>query len=110
MRKLPMILIASVLGFFLTSCTRTPEIVTETVYVETPIVAPIVPRVDVLSLRPVDWIIVNSDNVDSVLAENSVLFALTTTGYENLALNISDIRAIIDQYKAIIRIYEESYE
>lgn len=110
MHKLPMILIASVLGFLLASCTRTPEIVTETVYVETPIIAPIVPRVDVLSLRPVDWIIVNSDNVDSVLAENSVLFALTTTGYENLALNIGDIRSNIEQYRAIITIYEESYE
>jgi hypothetical protein len=75
--------------------------------------APIVPEVDQLVLRPVSWIIITPDNVDEQFAKirngELVLFALTAEGYENIALNLSDIRALIDQQKKIIAIYKSNF-
>ena len=73
--------------------------------------APIVPAPDQLKLRDVSWIVVTADNIDNVLAktDDKVLFALTDQGYENLALNMSDIRASIEQHKRIIAIYKSQF-
>lgn len=60
------------------------------------------------------WVIITPENVDEKFAAirsgELVLFALTADGYEALGLNLSDIRANIDQYKAIIAVYEKSYK
>lgn len=67
---------------------------------------------DTLSMRPVEWTIVTRDNVEEVFAEleargqNLALFALTADGYENLGLNFSDIRQLVQQQRAIIVAYE----
>lgn len=103
------ILIVSVLGFFIASCSKPEPPQIETVYVETPVVAPVVPRVDQLTLRPVNWLIITEDTADEILTNNQVIYGITVSDYENLALNLSDIRSSIDQYQAIIRIYENSY-
>lgn len=74
--------------------------------------APVVPNVDQLDLRSVKWIIVTPENVDSVFASlngDMVLFALTADGYESLSLNLSDVRANIEQYKKIIAIYKAQF-
>jgi hypothetical protein len=73
---------------------------------------PIVPEVDPIDMRPVEWIVVTEDNVQQVLERLSgsrVLFAVTSTGYENIALNLSSVRALVQQQRAIIAIYERSY-
>jgi hypothetical protein len=73
---------------------------------------PIVPEVDPIDMRPVEWIVVTEDNVQQVLerlSESRVLFAVTSTGYENIALNLSSIRALVQQQRAIIAIYERSF-
>ena len=68
--------------------------------------APVVPAVDQLRLRPVDWIVLTPDNVDQkfnqIKTGELVLFAVTADGYENIALNLSDIRAMIEQQKKIV--------
>jgi hypothetical protein len=87
-----------------------PIIETRTVQVQRP--APIVPAVDQLRLRNVRWIVVTAENVETILASlpnDAVLFAITADGYEALALNLSDLRALVEQQRAIIRIYEDSY-
>tara|TARA_B110000093_G_C12938647_1_gene397018 strand:+ start:812 stop:1009 length:198 start_codon:yes stop_codon:yes gene_type:complete len=64
-------------------------------------------------LRKFEFIIITPENIDEVFAElkdDTVLFAITKDGYENLALNISDIRAFISQQKKIIAIYEAQWE
>jgi hypothetical protein len=75
--------------------------------------APIVPKVDQLRLRPVSWIIITPDNIDESFAKiksgELVLFALTADGYENISLNLSDIRALIEQQKKIIAIYQSQF-
>lgn len=86
------------------------KIITETEYVTPP--KPIVPNVDPLSLRDVEFIIITPDNVEAVFADqkDKALFVLTPKGYEDLALNISDVRALIQQQKKIIALYEKQWE
>jgi hypothetical protein len=74
------------------------------------------PPVDELRLREVNWIIINKDNLDAKLTELTAggkplaMFVLTGEGYENLGLNISDIRALVQQQQAIIIAYENYYK
>lgn len=99
----------------LSACGRSaPEPVTpiQVRTIETPRPAPVVPSVDQLQLRDVKWTIVTQDNVNEVFASlpgEAVLFAVTTDGYEALALNLSDVRAMIQQQQKIIAIYQNSY-
>jgi len=73
------------------------------------------PGTDEIRLRDVEWTLITPENVEEVLqqAEESgrpvVFFALTDKGYENLGLNISDIRALIQQQQTIITAYENYY-
>jgi len=74
------------------------------------------PRADELRLRDVEWTLITPDNAEEVFAEAEesgrpiVFFGLTDKGYENLGLNISDIRAFIQQQKTIIAAYENYYK
>lgn len=84
----------------------------ETVVTEAKPPAPIVPNVDQLKMREVDWIIVTPENMEQVFAEikgEKALFALDVKGYENIALNLSDIRAILQQQQAVIAIYKKQF-
>lgn len=111
----------NVLGFItsllLVSACSTPPVepVTsvEVRTVEVPRPAPIVPSVDQLKLRTVEWVIITPENIDAKFGNikdgELVFFALTRQGYENLALNMSDIRSNIEQYQKIIAIYRKQY-
>jgi len=73
------------------------------------------PPVDELRLRSVEWVIVNEANLETKLTELRgkgplAMFVLTGEGYENLGLNISDIRALVQQQQAIIIAYENYYK
>lgn len=106
--KFSMIAIAAIL---LSACTSTvnPVEITSKPADRVPL---ILPPADVINLRPVSWIVITKDNVDQVFAdmesrgENLAVFALTATGYENLSLNISDIRKLTQQQRAIIVAYD----
>lgn len=73
------------------------------------------PPVDVVRMRPVEWTIITEENYAEVVAAAKAsgkpvaFFALTDDGYENLGLNFSDIRALVQQQKAIIASYEDYY-
>jgi hypothetical protein len=73
------------------------------------------PPVDELSLRPIEWVIINEENLEQKIAELTAggrplaMFVLTGDGYENLGLNFSDIRALVQQQQAIIVAYENYY-
>jgi hypothetical protein len=66
--------------------------------------------------RKIKWFIITPDNADEVFAELSkqkydvVLFGLTDDGYENLALNMAEIRTYILKQKGVIKAYKEYYE
>jgi hypothetical protein len=74
------------------------------------------PSVDKVNMRDVEWILITENNVDEVLAEIGetgrpvAFFALTDEGYENLGLNFSDIRALVQQQQTIIRAYQNYYQ
>lgn len=74
------------------------------------------PPVDELNLRPVEWIVINENNVDEVInrfknsGKSFAIYGLTGDGYGNLGLNFSDIRALVQQQQAIIVAYERYYQ
>lgn len=63
---------------------------------------------------PVDWMVITEDNIDEKMAEltassgNFVVFAVSSKGYENLAIGIGELRRYINEQKAIIVYYEEA--
>ncbi len=69
-----------------------------------------------IKTRKVHWFVITPENVDSVFADlqkkkySLVLFGLTDDGYENLSLNIAEIRAYMTEQKAIVEAYREYYE
>lgn len=97
----------------LSSCTSavTERLIPQTEYVQREI--PIQPRPAPVEMPPVDWYVVNNDNIDEFLARvesdvgNVVFIAVTPKGYENLALGIADLRRFINQQSEIILYYEE---
>jgi len=75
----------------------------------------ILPPVDEVRIRNVEWVVINADNIEEKIAELTAngqpfgLFVLTGEGYENLGLNFSDIRALVEQQQKIILAYERYY-
>ena len=71
---------------------------------------------DEVRMRPIEWIIINEDNLEEKIAELTAggaplaMFVLTGDGYENLGLNFSDIRALVQQQQQIIIAYENYYQ
>jgi len=101
---------------FLSSCsTLTPDVVA---YKSEPIEKPalVLPDVTVLELRDADFKIITPEELDGIFeklkkdGEPVVLYALTTKGYSQLALNIGDILKLVSQQKSIIEAYKEYYE
>jgi hypothetical protein len=114
-------LIQNVLGSLillsiLSGCAKTPEPpITEISAkpVEKPTIS--VPGADEVNLRNVEWIVVTPENIDEKFAELEKrgapvsLFAVTGKGYENLSLNLNDMRSQVEQLNAIIVVYERYY-
>lgn len=98
----------------LAACSSKPEVVdipileTKTIEIKRP--APIVPKPDQLTLREVQWEVITAENAAEKLEKNPAYFGLTEAGYKALSLNVSDLRAYIEQQKAIIKKYRDSYK
>ena len=75
----------------------------------------VLPTADALNLREVKWIIITPENAEQVLKTlpttggKVAVFALTDKGYQNLSLNINDLRTYVQQLQAIIVAYEGYY-
>ena len=88
-----------------------PKVVTEYKTILPP--EPVVSSPDELTLRDVEFIIVTEDNAEEVFSEvkgDKVLFAITVKDYENLALNLNDIRSYIEQQNQIILVYKKVWK
>ena len=122
MRKLPKNLTKSVLGFGLVltlmGCSLTQQPPREIAISSKPVDKPelVLPPVDEVNMRNVEWIIITEENLEARLEELRgtgqpiAVFGLTGEGYENLGLNFSDIRALVQQQQAIILAYENYYK
>jgi hypothetical protein len=115
--------IASVLGFLIISLSvsgcalLTPkprEIEISTVPVEKPKLE--LPKADRVRMRNVEWVVITKENYKTVFEDLAktgrpiAVFGLTDKGYADLGLNLSDIRAYIQQQQAIIAAYERYYK
>ena len=119
MHKMANLLTKSVLGFTiiigLAACSTTPQQIQVT---SKPIDKPelVLPNVDQVNMRRIEWVIINEENMDEKIAELTAggaplaIFALTAQGYENLGLNFSDIRALVQQQQQIILAYDNYYK
>ena len=67
-------------------------------------------------MRRIEWVIINEENLEEKIAQLTAggaplaIFALTAQGYENLGLNFSDIRALVQQQQQIILAYDNYYK
>lgn len=74
------------------------------------------PAADQLFFKTIDWILVTPDNYEQVFEKLNetgkpiVIFGLTDSGYENLATNLSGLRAYVQQQQVIIAAYENYYK
>ena len=99
----------------LSSCsafrTPPPEIITQTEYVERTI--EIQERPKAVNMAEIEWYVITQENLEEVIkkieSENGQLaiMALSVRGYENLSLNIADLRRYILQQKELIIYYEK---
>lgn len=113
MIKLSLIVGVSVL--FLSSCGNNSQKMIE--ISASPVKKPelVVPEADQLALRDVRWIVITRENFQEKTqelfrnGEPVVFFALTERGYENLSMNINDLRTHIEQKNNIIMAYRGYY-
>lgn len=119
-----MSLIVSVLGCSLllmgiSGCTKfvktPPETIVKVQTVEVKKPKLTVQKPDTVRMRNVTWHVITVENFEQKIAEitasgnAAVFFALTSNGYENLSLNMNDLRAFIEQQKSIIVAMENYY-
>ena len=108
--KKPLMILSLLLTGSLIGCSSTPEIVTRTVVKRQEIPLRTAPRP--IRLNDVRWYAITSDNVEEFLFEyerkNGAVAVIATSviGYENLSLNLSEIKRYIEQQQAIIDYYE----
>ena len=109
-----LILVSSLLLLTSGCASVEPQVVLKTDYVVKDI--PIQPRPKPLNLHRVKWYAVTPENMEEFLArfeEESginVFFAVSVPDYENMSLNVAELRRYINQQKALIVYYEESIE
>tara|TARA_B100000929_G_C15450715_1_gene401101 strand:+ start:230 stop:592 length:363 start_codon:yes stop_codon:yes gene_type:complete len=118
MKKL--IWLLPVMAIFLVGCSLTPKIKTvEKVVIKKEMEKKIplnIAAPDPLDLRDVEWIIVTRENIDEVWSEietdneGVALFALRHGDYEELAMNIVEIRKVLGEYVIILKQYKKYYE
>jgi len=95
----------------LSACTPTTETITQTEYIEREI--PIQARPRGVNLNDVEWVVVNTNNIDEFAQRfeenpNAVFFATTAQGYENLSVNLAELRRYIEQQQQLLVYYESS--
>ena len=109
-----LVTLAAVTVLFLSGCSRMPEPEIKTVTQVQRITVPVVARPKPIDLVDVRVYVVNKDNLEQFVADFTAehgefaVVALSIDNYENLALNIADLRRYINQQSDIIVYYEDS--
>ena len=113
--RLWVILVAILTGLILTGCSglRQPTEIKTVTKIEK-ITIPVVPKPKPVQLNDVRVYVVNADIYEEFVKEFTeeygelAFVALSMKDYENLALNIAELRRYINQQKQIIVYYEEA--
>ena len=107
------ITIAFGLLLFVAACSNVPS-ATPIEVSYTPVDKPnlILPDVDQITAREVDWIVITEDNFEEVVAElrargeSISFFAVTSEGYEALGINLANVQKLVKQQQSIIAAYK----
>jgi hypothetical protein len=107
------LLLASLL--LLSNCAKPePNVVVQTEYVERTI--PLQAHPKSVQLNDVKWYVVTEDNLPQFLEQfkkdNGVVafMAVSVQGYENLSMNVQELRRYILQQKSVIVYYEQAIQ
>ena len=112
-RKVNKIVIV-LISLILIGCSSTPR----TINVQTKSIDPVplvLPEVDVLELKEVQFYVVTEENYTKVFEElrkknyTPVIFGMSDDGYAEQAVNMAKILQLVQQQKAIIVAYKEYY-
>lgn len=102
------------LPLLLTACGGQSTVVTRPVLHErAPFAAP---SVTPAQQQPIEWVVVTRENSQQKFSElenrtgSSTMFALSPQGYQNLSLNVSELRRYIEQQNAVITAMRKYYE
>jgi len=111
------LLTTAIIGLSLAACAGTPPPTTAIITVEKPTL--MLPNVDKIKLKDVDWNIVTKDakpgtdgHIDTVgkKTTSDSLFAVTSRGYESLSLNMAEMTRVIKQLQTQVEAYKEYYQ
>jgi len=110
MKKLIFVLFA--IG--LSGCSETARVIDKPVLYERAQL--VVSSVAPVSQSTVSWTIITPQNYEAKAKEieskggNAVLFALTPQGYQNLSMNVAELRRYIQQQQSVIIAYQKYYK
>ena len=122
MKKLTYSLVLLTVLLILNACSlfRTPEkeiitvpTIVETPEIEVPIIQ-IVPRPNPVEMKNADIVVVTESNLQEVIERikntqgEFVLYAMTASSFESLALNFEEIKRFIEEQNQIILYYEKA--
>lgn len=97
----------------LAACGGGPKIIEKPVMVDKPEL--IVPNVAPVEQYGFEWVVVTKENLAALIKEFEdkgqplVLFGLTPMGYQNLAMDMAELRRYIAQQQAIVLAYKNYY-
>ena len=97
----------------LSGCAATkPKIIDSPILIDRPEL--ILPKVQPANQTSMEWVIITASNAEEKLEmlkskENVVYFALTAQGYQNLSMNVAELRRYIEQQNAVIAAYQAYY-
>jgi len=108
------IILISICALLLAGCNAQSNLTVKTKLVDRPEL--ILPKTLPISQSGVKWIVLTPQNyskrIDELQAsgQSITLFALTSKGYENLSLNVAELRKYIQQQNTVIAAYKEYYK
>ncbi len=98
----------------LAACESTPTVVTRPIIHErAPFVPPTIAPAQQL---PINWVVITRENSQDRFQElqtrsgSSTVFALTPQGYQNLSVNVAELRRFIEQQNSVIAAMRRYYE
>jgi hypothetical protein len=105
------IIISSAL-LLLTGCASKPKIVDKPILYERPEL--VLPKVQPVTQAGIQWVVINASNAEEKLnylktRPNVTYFAVTSQGYQNLSMNVADLRRYIEQQNAVVAAYQAYY-
>jgi hypothetical protein len=99
---------ASLCGLLLSGCNST-KVFDKPVLVDRAEL--IVPSIQPVSQNNMEWIIITPENFERIHANGNVTyFSLTAKGYQNLSMNVAELRRYIEQQNAVIAAYQKYYK